>query len=1078
MAFVITDDDEDDFPPHGAHAARGRGAGGGGGGASADPYNFALDDDDDGSNRAPPTYGARSSSAQPSAWGQSAGTSTGWADRGASRPSTAGSASTLVGGGGKRGTAMGTSAATGRAAPAADKASAATMQAASLAAKYRERLSNMSSAAGTRSAAATAAVALPRGTPSSSTKNAGTSNQGRMSSAAHRADESDDSWDDSELLESHAADESGATSAPPSGVRGGGSSFRTGPRGTERAAVPVNRSAALHRAVVGQVLSAASSPTTSGVVGFGAAPPASARPSTVSVPSVPAPHSAARPPPFSVEDSIDSSDMPAEVADESAAFGDEDHVPTVAAAQAGGEVRTYHVGDVVQVRYRRGPDWYPGRIKDVHTDGTYEVVYDDEDTEDGVRPAYMTLVHAVNQPPSTSAPAALRAAGASHNTLREGSDGTGSASHPQPVRASGGGGMVVQLAPDDSIADLGASAYSYTYEEDADESGAAVGLAATGQLAPARSAYAPIVEDDEIVEETSEDDEDDDATDAVAAVRAAAAAAAASCVQQRNASLSGGSGNERAPPQGNDLRSPVSMYAEDEYEMSDFNSLSHSAVTKQAHLTTAVPLAPAASMATRASGTSGVASSVAAPTAAPRATAALAFNVTDDEEASYSDNFEETVLSARSPRPEQSMPPARRPSSHASVPLAANSSKGAGSGLVSARGGSSDAPQAVHRHATLRNRADAATQTDDVGAPAAVSGGSWAAAYPPPWPPAPYPGMMPPPPGYPAYGMGWGGSMSGMVSPQPPSWMSPATMYGVPGAGRWPPVGPPLPGTWPPPSAWPSVGGAPWSLMAPPNPGFSLGYDAFSAANMYGASPWSATAPFAAMDGRLCAASLGATLTQNAAADAAYAKTLAAALGGNMYGCEGSHFSDATASGTPHLAGTGRADAAVGPELNAGAAVATESGAVSRQSSVYDAEAGNRLVGGEASETGASWTGADAAGGAAPYPLGAAAAAAVGLGMSVPPSVLANPSVAKALAHYQAVLASSDALFERQLAALRENLGRARLPYAADAVASPGAATASGGTSRQLPFAAPPPVLPPAHPQRGPAAAAAMPPET
>lgn len=47
------------------------------------------------------------------------------------------------------------------------------------------------------------------------------------------------------------------------------------------------------------------------------------------------------------------------------------------------------VGDAVQARYKKGTKWFPGKIKSVHSDGTYDVRYDDGDIETRVVAAHI-----------------------------------------------------------------------------------------------------------------------------------------------------------------------------------------------------------------------------------------------------------------------------------------------------------------------------------------------------------------------------------------------------------------------------------------------------------------------------------------------------------------------------------------------------------------------------------------------------------------------------------------------------------------------------------------------------------------
>lgn len=50
------------------------------------------------------------------------------------------------------------------------------------------------------------------------------------------------------------------------------------------------------------------------------------------------------------------------------------------------------VGDAVQARYKKGVKWFPGKIKSVHSDGTYDIRYDDGDVEMRVIAAHIEPV--------------------------------------------------------------------------------------------------------------------------------------------------------------------------------------------------------------------------------------------------------------------------------------------------------------------------------------------------------------------------------------------------------------------------------------------------------------------------------------------------------------------------------------------------------------------------------------------------------------------------------------------------------------------------------------------------------------
>ena len=49
------------------------------------------------------------------------------------------------------------------------------------------------------------------------------------------------------------------------------------------------------------------------------------------------------------------------------------------------------VGVQVEARFGGEEDWYPGSVKAVNADGTYQIAYDDGDEEDSVAPEYVRL---------------------------------------------------------------------------------------------------------------------------------------------------------------------------------------------------------------------------------------------------------------------------------------------------------------------------------------------------------------------------------------------------------------------------------------------------------------------------------------------------------------------------------------------------------------------------------------------------------------------------------------------------------------------------------------------------------------
>jgi len=56
------------------------------------------------------------------------------------------------------------------------------------------------------------------------------------------------------------------------------------------------------------------------------------------------------------------------------------------------------VGVQVEARFGGEEDWYPGSVKAVNADGTYQVAYDDGDEEDSVAPEYVRLTRRPSSP--------------------------------------------------------------------------------------------------------------------------------------------------------------------------------------------------------------------------------------------------------------------------------------------------------------------------------------------------------------------------------------------------------------------------------------------------------------------------------------------------------------------------------------------------------------------------------------------------------------------------------------------------------------------------------------------------------
>merc|ERR1719224_172896 len=67
----------------------------------------------------------------------------------------------------------------------------------------------------------------------------------------------------------------------------------------------------------------------------------------------------------------------------------------------------YRMGDTVEVHRDRigGAEWYPGRITEVHRDGTYDVRYDDGDEERRVQSFMIRLAEFAPKPEPEPEPA-------------------------------------------------------------------------------------------------------------------------------------------------------------------------------------------------------------------------------------------------------------------------------------------------------------------------------------------------------------------------------------------------------------------------------------------------------------------------------------------------------------------------------------------------------------------------------------------------------------------------------------------------------------------------------------------------
>ena len=60
---------------------------------------------------------------------------------------------------------------------------------------------------------------------------------------------------------------------------------------------------------------------------------------------------------------------------------------------------TIGAGAAVEARFGGEEDWYPGSVKAVNADGTYQIAYDDGDEEDSVAPEYVRLRPAASESP-------------------------------------------------------------------------------------------------------------------------------------------------------------------------------------------------------------------------------------------------------------------------------------------------------------------------------------------------------------------------------------------------------------------------------------------------------------------------------------------------------------------------------------------------------------------------------------------------------------------------------------------------------------------------------------------------------
>ena len=70
-----------------------------------------------------------------------------------------------------------------------------------------------------------------------------------------------------------------------------------------------------------------------------------------------------------------------------------------AAGGGGGDGEGLRVGDKVEARYRGRSKYYPGKIARVHSDGTFDVNYDDGESERGVQ---RHLIRSLDRPSSNT----------------------------------------------------------------------------------------------------------------------------------------------------------------------------------------------------------------------------------------------------------------------------------------------------------------------------------------------------------------------------------------------------------------------------------------------------------------------------------------------------------------------------------------------------------------------------------------------------------------------------------------------------------------------------------------------------
>jgi hypothetical protein len=633
--------------------------------------------------------------------------------------------------------------------------------------------------------------------------------------------------------------------------------------------------------------------------------------------------------------------------------------PTVAPQQQSPPGAGIAVGSKVEARYRRGEDWYPGTIVQRLPDGSYAVLYEDGDAEDGVTTDCLRVTAPPVGAPLASS-AAAQPAPAPHRVEFQ--------PPPQPAAWS-----AVHVAPAAAPSYLHAGYPGHTHP-------------AHVSAPPSQGHATPRYEDSfEEEEEVAEEE----------ALRGPGAASAplgqqsqplqASIAAVAPRTTEAGASGERVNPRSSDVSS----------------SAAHLGLSSAALRGDSGPQAGPTASARAASNAATIPShTVDAAGRADEAAGAMEYSADFDQTAN-SVSFAKHAVSPLRSQARPPHPPAPGP------PAAATT-------------------QAEPHH----QRAPAAGAAHAGGLPAESHpppGGYLAHSYPPgahaaatALPPPPHPGMAPrfdPYTGQPlqaytgqpllahtgGYGMacdpsashaGYSGVYGSPYAPAaarggyPPFPMGAHPHAGLQGYAGWPaaPAWPPLYSPGPPPHRFAGMGAALPFSAAPPIPPSSMR----SVAS--GAGAHTTPAGSALVDAM---ARSWAALSRSPAAQSAYT-----AAGGIA---------------PSHAASVG-------------------SGGATRESEQRDADAGAASV-----SSGAAGAGAGGAHSVSALLLGSDGR----LGSSSPPvpipaHLAKHPAVMQALARYNAVMRDSDAVFERQLATLRETLLRCRVATAEPGASAPG----------------------------------------